>query len=153
MSSFCLWILREPVIENPYETVAEGGTVRLRCQVPGVDGNDLHWRRQDGGPLGYGVTEEAGVLVISRAQPSDSGAYVCSVETPDGQQLDSSPAYLTVQPGARTFPAFTNHYFVLLTTSSLFVCFFSSVSRHQLLHTADAAAASSLRIEGRLSYL
>uniref|UniRef100_A0A183VBX4 Basement membrane proteoglycan n=1 Tax=Toxocara canis TaxID=6265 RepID=A0A183VBX4_TOXCA len=92
-----------PIIDNPLETVNEGETVRFRCHVPGEDIAEVQWRRQDGSPLGYGVTEEEGTLVIAQAQSSDSGSYICSIENPRGGQIDSSPAYLTVRPGSRMF--------------------------------------------------
>uniref|UniRef100_A0A9J2P054 Basement membrane proteoglycan n=1 Tax=Ascaris lumbricoides TaxID=6252 RepID=A0A9J2P054_ASCLU len=87
---------KAPLIENPVETVDEGEAVRFLCHPPDNEEAEVHWRREDGNPLGYGISEEDGALIIPHAQLSDAGAYICSVEDPDGRQIDSSRAYLTV---------------------------------------------------------
>lgn len=85
----------------------EGETVTFRCSVPGVDDAVIHWRREDGSPLGYGVTDEDGVLTIPRAEPSDAGTYVCWNDDPHGgAPIESQPAYLTVNPAPRMFHSF-----------------------------------------------
>ncbi|VDM30027.1 unnamed protein product, partial [Toxocara canis] len=51
---------RAPEIDSPTQSVEEGETVTFRCYVQGVEDAILHWRREDGSPLGYGVTDEDG---------------------------------------------------------------------------------------------
>ncbi|VDM26315.1 unnamed protein product [Toxocara canis] len=89
----------DPVIEPPTQTVDEGERAKFRCYLPGVPDAQLSWRRQDGNPLGQGVTDSRGILTLPRVQPSDAGAYVCTAQDArGGSPIDSRPAYLNVNP-------------------------------------------------------
>lgn len=88
---------RAPIVLSAEETVDEGSPVRLRCYLPGSRDAELHWRREDGNPLGKDVTDEQGILTIPRARTSDAGAYICSAKEPDSiESLDSQPARINV---------------------------------------------------------
>lgn len=110
---------KAPLIENPVETVDEGEAVRFLCHPPDNEEAEVHWRREDGNPLGYGISEEDGALIIPHAQLSDAGAYICSVEDPDGRQIDSSRAYLTVHAStsARMFSIILTRRLLISTTN------------------------------------
>uniref|UniRef100_A0A183CUT9 Ig-like domain-containing protein n=1 Tax=Gongylonema pulchrum TaxID=637853 RepID=A0A183CUT9_9BILA len=87
-----------PVVDPPEQTVKENDPARFRCWVPGNPTAVLRWRRVDGGPLGFGVSDNQGILSISHAQMSDAGEYVCAAQDPDGgAPADSSPARLIVE--------------------------------------------------------
>lgn len=92
------FLANNPMIDPPEQTVNENDPARFRCWVPGNPGAVLRWRRVDGSPLGYGVSDNVGVLSIPRAQMSDAGEYVCSAQDPDGGASADSPfALLNVE--------------------------------------------------------
>lgn len=102
LAFFRTFAANTPVVSPPSQTVDVGVPARFECNVPGNDDAELHWRKEDGSPLGYGVTDEHGVLTFSNVQPSDAGAYVCSAEATEGEgAIDSSPAYLNINPTER----------------------------------------------------
>ena len=92
------YLANNPQIDPTEQTVSEGEPAQFRCWVPGNPEAQLRWRRVDGKPLGYGFSDRHGVLSLSRAEMSDTGAYVCSARDPEtGIPNDSPPAQLYVQ--------------------------------------------------------
>ncbi|VDM50966.1 unnamed protein product [Toxocara canis] len=88
---------RAPLVLSAEETADEGTPVRLRCYLPGSRGAELHWRREDGNPLGKDATDEQGILTIPRASVSDAGAYISSAMEPSSSApLHSQPARIIV---------------------------------------------------------
>ncbi|KAM3718657.1 Basement membrane proteoglycan [Dirofilaria immitis] len=86
-----------PLVDPPEQRVSENQPAQFRCWVPGNPTAVLQWRRADGRPLGYGVSDRQGILSIARAQLSDAGEYICSArDLYGGAPVDSSPARLHV---------------------------------------------------------
>uniref|UniRef100_A0A914S1E9 Ig-like domain-containing protein n=1 Tax=Parascaris equorum TaxID=6256 RepID=A0A914S1E9_PAREQ len=67
-----------PIVSPPSQSVDVGVPARFECSVPGNDDAELHWRREDGSSLGYGVTDEHGVLTFTNASVSNDQVAISS---------------------------------------------------------------------------
>ncbi|VDM28519.1 unnamed protein product [Toxocara canis] len=102
----CFFLAEHPTVNTEREVVDEGKSVMFGCEMPSTTDVVLKWRKEDGTPLGYGASEDNGVLTIQRVQPSHAGAYICSAEPRygDGIRKDSPLVYLIVNPAAPNSP-------------------------------------------------
>ncbi|KHN71128.1 Basement membrane proteoglycan [Toxocara canis] len=94
---------KAPSVEPPTLSVKEGEPVTFRCWLPENENAELHWRRADGNPLGYGVSEgQDGTLSTPTAREVDAGEYICSAIDPEsGYAADSTPVQLSVGKSQR----------------------------------------------------
>lgn len=79
------------MVEPTSQTVKEGDSVKFHCWLPGNEDAEIHWRRVDGNPLGYGVSEDQnGTLSIPIVHEADIGEYICSALDPESERSSDS---------------------------------------------------------------
>lgn len=87
----------EPILTamDPDVTLYVGQSAELRCEMSGINPNDVRWSRI-GGRLPLAARPFANVLRLPRVQPEDSGNYQCEAITPAGT-MTSDVIKLTIQ--------------------------------------------------------
>ncbi|XP_037075728.1 basement membrane-specific heparan sulfate proteoglycan core protein-like isoform X4 [Pollicipes pollicipes] len=89
-------------IEPDRQTVAQGTVIELRCQADGSPAPEVRWSKA-GGPLPERAQVRGSSLVISSAEVSDRGLYVCTASSPAGSSQSS--AIVEVERAASDFCA------------------------------------------------
>ncbi|VDK55937.1 unnamed protein product [Anisakis simplex] len=89
---------KAPSVEPATLTVNEGDSIEIRCWSDEIEDAELHWRRADGDPLGYGISEARdGTLSTDKVRLADAGEYICSATDPQTEHTaDSEPVQLNV---------------------------------------------------------
>ncbi|XP_070153239.1 basement membrane-specific heparan sulfate proteoglycan core protein isoform X5 [Polyergus mexicanus] len=86
------------LIPKDYLRIPNGGKVEMRCQVLGLDGDQIYldWKRSDHRSLPEGSTVHNGVLSIPTVDRNAAGEYICLGLDPAGTVLFRAKSHLEI---------------------------------------------------------
>ncbi|XP_050453317.1 basement membrane-specific heparan sulfate proteoglycan core protein isoform X8 [Cataglyphis hispanica] len=86
------------LIPKDYLRIPNGGKVEMRCQVLGLDGDQIYldWKRSDHRALPEGSTVHNGVLSIPTVDRNAAGEYICLGLDPAGTVLFRAKSHLEI---------------------------------------------------------
>ena len=104
------------VISPVYETVIEGNSVYIECNVTGVPDPIILWSRPNG-LLTSRHEVRGNRLELSKVQGDDSGTYVCTAENKFGK--DSSTSVLSVERKSPFFFVLIKGKYICIYTKNI----------------------------------